>query len=722
MNFELWLDESGDFVKDILGKEVPSIVGGLLVPAGTLTRADATDILNKGKAGTVYEDRTWVHGTDIKGKTYGIVATKILRDLNERNIEFVIFENREKVQIVNSDLTYLHILSEGIIQLFQWLAMQYDDITLHILAARRERTADDDGAEEVDLIKAQEYTERLQEKLDLGYAKRSMRPNKNKWRWTFTLGSARKDQRLMLADIVCHSWFRRNGNKFTDEQRETVHQLYRPHFHFTAVEQATVASINRHLSEGAIGEALYEWLIAEDDSNRSTEAFQQIAVTVEDDEETILTTILHRLKQLPDFAQQTELTVVLNHFKTLIQLERDFVKAKHYLLKIQDEVIPIMKEEGMNHYEFFFDVHLMLFTNATHQGDLALSDQQMKNCRIYLAQLTRRWESFGAVLNYFVRESVHLLNSYDFSGVIKSMNQLENLLENTIELFPLALQDELNIDVQGMNADILGKVLGTRLQAHCFLSRKDKYHLEYARTDSNRAIEQFVNESDLSRQYQYRSQLECEAGNFEDSLQWLGKSVGVQLEATPAEIVENILAASPGTKVFGIMHYSRAMAEAAIRGELDYANRLYEAWQNAKVEEKIVNDVENVNQHPYEIILWKLGTYLMITGSTKAAIRRYKEASDICTNNPNSLTLYSISLAITAEEVFYLSKQGKKYNAACQSALKRLWDYYTHINSEHLPQSMREFFKAWEGPLGTNEKLDEPFYHELFTLSRTIGY
>src|SRR5699024_7645258 len=104
-----------------------------------------------------------------------------------------------------------------------------------------------------------------QEKLDLGYARRNIRPHEQKWEWEFKLGSARDDTRLMLADVVCHSWYRIDSRKFKHEDREWVRDLYNLQYRFTALERSTIASIQRHFSYGTIGDALYEWLLMGDE-------------------------------------------------------------------------------------------------------------------------------------------------------------------------------------------------------------------------------------------------------------------------------------------------------------------------------------------------------------------------------------------------------------------------------------------------------------------------
>ncbi len=104
----------------------------------------------------------------------------------------------------------------------------------------------------------------------------------------------------------------------------------------------------------------------------------------------------------------------------------------------------------------------------------------------------------------------------------------------------------------------------------------------------------------LSRQYQYRSQIECEAGHFQTSLDWLGKSIGLrEKNLQPIIILEELLEAPMGTKVFGAMHYVRLMAETAIQNDLTFANELYKSWVNIKIEAIIFNPLVSTHLKLY---------------------------------------------------------------------------------------------------------------------------
>lgn len=73
----------------------------------------------------------------------------------------------------------------------------------------------------------------------------------------------------------------------------------------------------------------------------------------------------------------------------------------------------------------------------------------------------------------------------------------------------------------------LGKMLGTQVQ-HCrYMMRQGLVDYEEAIGLSDAAIAHFEHDSDKRRQYQYRAQIEAEAGNYDEALAYLLRSYGL---------------------------------------------------------------------------------------------------------------------------------------------------------------------------------------------------
>lgn len=690
--FELWLDESGDFERDSLGKDSPSLVGGVLVPQNTLDERKAQRILD-GKP---------IHSTEIRGSEYGEKALPVLQKIVDSGGSLVIFENKERLEIVDGDTTYLNILAEGVMQLFQQLMTEYQDVHIDIYAANRRSMAKDSRDF---LITDREYTKRLEEKISLITARKSLK--KEHFSWTFRRGSANRDFRLMLGDVVCHSWFRKASRKFNSKQKSQLAQLYQPKYIFSVIEHSTLSSIKDAIIEGDLGKALFE-IITSDEYIRFKDRF--------------FDTIFNHLKSYNYETRKIQLLDITNKVKTLISIDRDLSRSKRILMRIEEDVLPEMRIRNIGVDTFAFDIYFLMLTVATHQGDIIGAGEIIDKCQKALLEIDEMWNRVSYYFDYSIRKGIHLMNIYDYQGVISAMNRLENLLDETLGLFELA--DGLNEICDSVQSNAKGKVMGTRLQAYTFLGRTDPKNLEKARADSDLAIKEFTADSDKKRQYQYRCQIENEAENYKEALLWLGKSFDILGNTADMDKFLNDLAASiydsnTSDFSFGAMHFTNIMAETALHGKNDLASSLYNAWTKAQLEKHPILLTE-AKQHPFQIIYRNLGRTLTHLGSEKAALEKYDKAFEICLENRHNLTLYSIGLGILAEKVAMLYRFGnsKEANRQMQS-LKRT---YARFMEERLPSEMKEYFRYWE-QVNISENLDdEQCGRLLLRLARQIPY
>ncbi|MDM5326756.1 hypothetical protein [Neobacillus sp. CF12] len=713
--FELWLDESGNFSKENEKSGAPSIVGGILVPVKKDNDQWTADLVKKTRESYNIIEK-YIHGTELRGTKYGEMAVSLLEESIEHGARLVVFENKERIDIVNSDMTYLNILSEGIIQLFQTLASEYEAIELSILAANRVKVAGMDERKETILLKHKEYKERLEEKIALGLARRTL-VNQSNWKWTFQLDSAKNNPRLMIADVVCHSWFVQDGNKFTEETRNLLRKLYQPAFLFSVFEQATEGAIRRSLAAGLMGDALFHWLDA-----KASNAFSKQNQT-EFDYPFYLQLIQKKLRDIPEFSQVTQLSTVENQLLTLISIDRDFDRAQQMLELLQDEVLPTFKENGINAKRFLFKVYMNLLEIANHRGNVILGTQQITKIRSILEQLAGRWETIDDVLDFMVLEGVHDMNNYDFHSAISVTNQMQKFIDTSLEFLSISLLEDLSIISDDMKSTIKGKVLGTRLQARMFLIRSDREQLELARHDSDQALEEFTAQSDVNRQYQYRSQIESEAGEPVSALEWLGKAFQVDYTTTDSikEIITNIRDANYINSIFGSMHFWNALVSAFRSDSLELAEQMCQEWVKSGIEQSLLNEV--LTEHPYEIISWKQAYYLAKTNRVKAAIEKYDQAIHICNYANDRYTLRSIGLGILCEKASVLFVSGKKYGQDLKKTLQFLRKNYQEFMSEPLPEEIRNYFKQWEDTFSNLDSLSEEEQSiALSKLSRSIPY
>ncbi|MBU9712694.1 hypothetical protein [Evansella tamaricis] len=725
--FELWLDESGDFIKESEKKGTPSMVGGILVKQATINDTWPSLLVEQARQ-TYNINERYIHGAEIHGEKYGEMAVKLIKEIQQYGAEPIVFENPERVDIVSSDMTYLNILAEGIIQLLQALAAEFDEVELAILAANRIKV---DGKEErkiTILLKDQDYKQRLEEKIAIGMARRNL-SNTESWNWSFKLDSAKTNPRLMIADVICHSWFVQNSRKFTDKTRQELISYYQPANIFSVFEHATESAIRRSLASGAIGDALFEWLEAKTENHfyetGSKENVIRHGEKKEIDFDHYLDLITKKLSSLPDFVQPTQLLIVENNLESLVSIERDFVRARYMLDVLKQEVAASLRRYRIQGDQFLFRTHLNLLKTANHSGNVILAEEQMGVCRSAMDQLAGRWETIDDVLNFLVLEGVHHMNTFNFNGAITKMNQVQRFIDTSFDLLSMSMLEDLSLITENIKSNIKGKVLGTRLQARCFQVRYNKEQLEQAVIDSDNAIQEFSRPGDLSRQYQYRSQLECEAKNLHGALAWLGKAF--QVEYDNGQQLGELLQAIKGSHyisiIFGAMHYSRAMAAAVDCDEFSLAEKMYGEWIKNEMDDILFPNGEAVSEHPYQIILWKHAYYLGKTNSLKASIAKYDEAIKICHTRQERYTIRAIGLGIQCEKVSVLLEGGAKFSKDASKELKLFLKNFEQFMEEELPVEMRDFFEPWEDTL---QQLDsrsiEEQRNQLFILSQKIPY
>lgn len=695
MQLELWLDESGDFQNDSNINKSPSLVGGVLIEKNKLDTPKIIEILGS----------EYIHSNEMGKENFGAYATELLQAIINHGGQLIIYENQERLEIIDGTITYLNIISEGIIQLLQLLMAEYEEIDLSIVVAVRldmEKQDTMPGG----IIPYQEYVMRLNEKIMIGLARRAI-ANHKCWKWDIRLASARNDQRLMLADVVCNSWLTQRSKKFTIEQRELLQKLYVDKYRFSVFEKSTPAYIKRLIAEGDFAEAIFEVYTSEEKALRND----------------LLEIIMKRLLTINSEGVRIQLINLKTKIDGLIKIENNLSKSKLLLQEIQNDFIVRMVNSGIDPGIFALDIYLYLFTVHTHEGNIAEAERLISLCEKAIKNLSNRWEGIDYFFMYKIRKAVYQINCFDYYSVCTEMSQIVNTLKETMEIFSII--DGLDNLYHSVKSDALGKALGTRLQAYCFMLRKDAGLYEAAIEDSRNALQEFLFDTDISRQYQYRAQIECEAGHYTEALRYLLKVEEIELEGEDSilQFLSIVSQKQPGVVAFSMMHYTRIMAEAAINREMELADLLYSSLnKQSNLYESIVHS--NMVDHPYEIIAWKLATYHGLKGNITASMKAYDQAIEICFCRPERWTFLAIGLGVIAEKTSILYMHSEKYDREANLSLKEFTRKYESFMKLDLPGSMRDYFVGWKKDIETvmNSKDVNIKNHMLWKLSREITY
>lgn len=661
----LYLDESGNFASDSSMRDNPSLVGGYLKYDTPMDTEDAKEICHGHP----------IHSCEMPRGEFACLAISILQDMQMRGCCLVVFENKERLEIVDGDTTYLNIISEGVVQLMHLMKSRFGSVEFNLIIAQRvavnrpEYKYRSNGY----YISWDEYKKRIQEKIIIGASKTTTNFNIKNWNIEFSDGNT--DFRLMLADVVCHSRFRQN-KKFDQGQREILMDLYDVDFIFSVFPAELDTAIRRSLVKGNIADAIFEFLVA-DNKLVSPKYLREIG---------------NSLELINEASRDMHYKMLFSRIINLLNTENEIQLVQLIIIKIRKYLIPHPMFKNLIPISFKMDISLLSLTVATHEGDIEKANTEVEYCLTLLPSLTRRWESLDYYFIFKIRYAVHLINMYDIQKCIDEMNELESVIDNTFMLFPLA--DGLSELCRDIKSDIKGKMYGNRLQARLNLMKSDTTQYEFAIADSDRAIKEFSRIYDLRRQYQYRCRIEYEAGNCQSAFDWLKKSIFIN---EPCDDINLLIAISIGgdklQAAFTLMHLFSIMLLAYEQKE----NIIFESIWSACMHNKIDKYIENTctMTHPYEILYWKLGKLAYLKGSNTAGEGKMNRALKICDVSKDNQSLKAIGLGILADKTYILSSDFSKNKKNYDSALSSLCSEYEAFMKMELPESMKEHFSKW---------------------------
>lgn len=655
-HFELWLDESGDFQKDDSYIDNPSIVAGVLVEKGTMSLQDA-EKLCKGR---------FIHGNEFRKGTFGPLATEILGKVKENGASLVVFENKERLRIVDGDTTYLNVMAEGIIQLYQSLNFKYGKVKLDIIAAVRlnmSKQQERDGQ----IIEKQEYSIRLQERMILGLARRNLTMDLA-GDWTFTLASARRDFRLMIADVVSHAWYRRH-RKCTQAEVVLIDRLFGEGYYFTVIEDGSVSAVRSKIIDGDLGSAIFMAYSYSD--NIGVEDAQRMVV--------------EQFQDLNDIGRQIQLQALCGKLKLLIDLHGNIAVCKRVIKNIQKGFLAQLSDTRLVEKTFLMDLNLYMYAVSTREGDIPLAEQLAETCEELLMRLPKTWDTLTYYFIFHIRRAVHLMGMGDYEGCIRITSGLITTLEDMLTV--PAMSHGLSGVFDTIKSEELGKVLGTRLQARIHLIPRNKEQILLARADSNKAINEFSRESDVRRQKQYRCWLEYTAENYQEAANWLWSSYFI--EDLQPQSWKNFwemcfTKATSVEKSYTLLHYVSIMSATFIDGSKSLSDEMFAAWNVFLLQ---INEllVSHNNQEPYDKIFWKLGVLMQSKGNVKAALGKFDTAILICDINKEKITFSITKLKVITSKTLCLLTAGEKYRTDFRKNLKYLVEYYNELlQNDHL--------------------------------------
>ena len=629
--FYLFLDESGNFKDNDIDKS-PSLVGGVLFEKDLPSVSE----LNK----MIPED--FLHSNEVHDSTRYI---DILNWLTSKG-KLIIFNNEERLSVVNGDLTYLNILCEGLVQLLTALETEHGAVELNVICATRVRS-DKEG---IVLIESDDYISRLQEKLALAIYKKNIKSS-----YSLSLDSARKNKYLMFSDVVCNTFLTKFSRKFDSEQKAKINNVFAKNdkWYFSVFEDATIGNINKLILDDKIGEAVFE-----------------ICAIISKSKVKYLTEIIiKRLTSMSKRERDLNLEYVKNQIALLINTNQ-YSEVEVLLKNFDQEFLCTLQEQNINIDILRFDIYFYLITLYSKRGNTIDALKYIEICDSKVECLGSSWDGLGKYFSYQIRKCHNYINCFEFEKAIEFSTQIIENLSSLRDV--ISMIDDVSKTFGIISSDLLAKAYGTRMQAYTELTKKDKNYYDLAVKDSDWAIMEFADKSDISRQYQYRCQLELAVGKTYNAWKFFCKSLGIEQEFAyeSKEILNTILNRLKNERCFDLLHYISIIEKLSALQNAN-GNLMYRAFtQQQALYKEIVNS--NNAQYPIPIILWKIAKINQVMENRKASIELYNKAIDLAFLDNDNFTMSMYGMFILSDYIVFQYDINGDYKNLLRKFAKRI--------------------------------------------------
>lgn len=548
--FYLYLDESGDFDRDLLEAwKNECLVGGLLVEGSPVSDNMVKSMLVKCWKKLFPDDKRLSdeavlkkirHSTELEDQKKDIVC----EILNHAELmgEFVIFQNYNKARIINSTVTYVNIMADGIVQLLSRLVLEnpYDRIQMHVIAGFRKDTTSAVTADSASgYIDKKECTDRIRERIAL----LSLKNNNilsNRSSVSFEYMDDKRTMPLILADYICNFYYTNIARIYREEYKQGV--TYQQHL-LNKYHAKNIFSLYGNSER----ERLMSYLSVQDYST----ALYEVSVGLIRQKEN-RDSLIQAFVRLPSPVQANYLASFDNYMNNIVGVER---RLTDDTLEILDRAVQlfsdIREQNGIDVTPNIFSMYLYKLAVYNHRGELLQMKELFEKCKDMIGNLIHKGEYIDYIFMFYNRYAVYLIDNFDIEtayGLIEQVKEAFEGMELAVAAFPYQSKKDSSFSyVQ------LGKLLGTQAQCCYSLLSQKKIAYDEAAKISDLAISNFSDDFDRRRQYQYRAEIEVVVGHYEAAWNYLKKGFDF---SSVSEFFES-------KNIFALYHLSNFMKKAA---------------------------------------------------------------------------------------------------------------------------------------------------------------
>ena len=702
IEYELWLDESGDFQEEKAKKyrnKNASLVGGILIKKEDADRMVLTDLIDENRNHAMLL-------AESDKVDYILPILEKIRD--EYNAKEVFFENKDYEEGENNRQLYLRIIAEGILQLLLRLNATNESVRLRVTIARRQDVRATGGMPSV--IADREYVNELKECINHKKADRKIILNEDT-SLDFTIKIADRTMELQLADFACNTRYTRQCMALS-AVADRVEKLHDEEFIFSMTEESASNAIMRSLVQGNMGKAVID-------------VFTLSSV---DDREKNLKIVFERINKSSYSTVKVQIKQVMDDISAYIALEDDFELGENFLIRILSEFIPRLADAGHNYDEFKFGMLLHLAHMYLLEGDIIAAKNTLIECESTFKNIDSRLEDVLPYLRLKKLWALYYQKSFQYE---KAEALLESMINSMKKLTMSVNRNVLLREVfVGTKTENIGEAIRMLIVTK-ILANKDLPYKKMCKL-SDTAMKQYpCNEGELVKQRQCRCIIELRNGHYENAILYLIRAEIPDTDECSKENIIRFLDSVSDTEVkisslYYLMYYMIIM-ENAQKSSSKLGQIMYEALTEqgrllGLVTKKgaldwHVNSVNlleaqkpkrGVRYHPLEIIYLKYASYLHELGdedSKKNARDYLRKAVDICLNYEDYLAMRITGIGMTAKLVEILLADGK--NREAEENIRKISDEVIKILGEDIEDETRAFVETLK------ELLDAKRYDEL---------
>lgn len=670
-NYELWLDESGEFTEEYETQmdRNPSLVGGILIERGKIDDNIISELTS------VREGEEFAHAMNYGSEEMENKVVPALESIVRSGGKLVYFENRERSTRDNNRELYLDLLARGLIQLMRKLAVE-GEFTLDIsLAQRRDIEAGNMIDDNEIISKINNY---INEEIYNGILTLDRNSMIN-----LSVQDARYEHHLMLADFACNTRLTRDSGKCKGVKNRLKKLFNRNAYIFSFSIFPVAEKIKSMAATGNLSNAFYE-------------LYTGYGIN---DHDMLAEELFNRFKEMSYRLQRIMLNTFVDNMVAFARNETEFKRGERIIKRVISELFEdYLTEIGDDRLQIDdakFKLHFWLLDMYLREGNIIKAASVIRIMDGIVKGMNYRFENLEHLYWYNDRKALFQINCMEYRAAAETMDRSISTIKDMIDF---ADNNETIQKYFGGNKTVLCEHLGDaycmKIYAEMFLQKSEPIlYEESLKEDLKNGLRQYYYDGEKERTLQYFAHVEMVKGNIKEAISYLLHSAGIERdcineaeEYTNKKIyvayLEKATREDPLSRAYYFMYYVEIMLTAYNVGkdERKISKIMYDAitaqkkirdillsqedrigyHMSADVHTNIIANIwgdEQNTYHPVEIILWKYAMYLIIANKNTEEINSYFErATMICESNHDYIMMQIISLAIYLDWICYINE------------------------------------------------------------------